>query len=121
MILNRDHRGRTATGKHTYRPLVEPEPSDFAPDSNYWHGRMIVAVGELVAQLGRRATNAWFKATFTADASPSHWAIAIQAEEKLHSLATQPEDPHTVNVETIRESARSLSEYQDTHPKPEFN
>lgn len=36
MIINQDHRGRTAGGRATWRPLIQYEPNDFPHDARIW-------------------------------------------------------------------------------------
>jgi hypothetical protein len=52
MILHTDHRGQTAGGRYTYRPLVEYEPNDFPPDSLFWKNTAEDAMDRLRELLG---------------------------------------------------------------------
>jgi len=36
MIVNTDSRGRTETGRYTWRPMIQMEADDYPPDSKYW-------------------------------------------------------------------------------------
>jgi hypothetical protein len=90
-IINPNHKGRNITGAYAYRPLLEPEPSDFAPDSNYWRRRGQGAVAELIGKLGVDAVEDWFDATWPEGADPTWWNIALRAEETLHELSIAKE------------------------------
>jgi hypothetical protein len=87
MIINTSHRGRTATGKYAYRPLLEPEPDDFPPDSIYWENQAWDAHDRLIDVLGVDAYLAWVEENIS---DGDTWrAIAEKEEGKLHDLSIQ--------------------------------
>ena len=59
MIINPDHRGRTAGGRTTYRALVTYEPDDYHPDSKYWQLRAHDVQVQLADLLGSSDYRAW--------------------------------------------------------------
>ena len=54
MILNPDHQGRTLGGRTAYRPLIEYQARDFAPDSRYWQANADATMNKLRDRLGER-------------------------------------------------------------------
>lgn len=59
MIVNATHSGRTIGGRYAYRPLVQMEPDDFPPDSNYWAGRARYELGGLHDVMGEEWYQEW--------------------------------------------------------------
>lgn len=59
MIVNTSCRGRTSGGRYAYRPIVELEPDDYPPDSNFWAGRARYELSILRESLGDERYQEW--------------------------------------------------------------
>jgi hypothetical protein len=91
MIIARNHSGRTATGKYAYRPLVQPGPDDFHPESVYWRMQMNGVLAELQETIPDEQMDMWFEETFPEGASCTCKDIALKARELLHELSIAKE------------------------------
>ena len=69
MRINPDHRGRTADGRATYRPLIQWDEDDYPPDSKYWQGLANQAAKQLAARMGYEPYCEWIDA----QEEPAHW------------------------------------------------
>jgi hypothetical protein len=67
MIHNDDSLGRTASGRYTHRPAVQPEPGDYPPDSRYWQRRFETARLDYERRFGRRTYRRWAERTWPGD------------------------------------------------------
>ena len=91
MIINSDHRGRTVTGRYTYRSLIQLEPADFLPDSIYWKIQAKGTVAKLIEEVGTDEATDWFDTVFPEGTNPSWKEIAEEADKKLHDLSIAKE------------------------------
>ena len=82
MIVNPDHHGRTTGGRYTFRPLIEYEPDDFPPDSQYWEKRARYHMSDLGNILGNAAYASFAESTWPGAAIEEYsWKeISIQVE-----------------------------------------
>jgi hypothetical protein len=89
MIINANHKGRNTTGDYAYRPLLEPEPDDFVPNSRYWELRMLDATERLMELMGTDSYLVWIDAELTDEDTAKD--VERKASEKIHDLSIAKE------------------------------
>ena len=90
MIINTDHRGRTARGKYTYQPLIQLEPNDFDPNCKWWEWATQNAIDELIELKDADWTEKWFDAFYPEGTEKTWREIAEAAQQKVHELSLSP-------------------------------
>lgn len=85
MRVNPDHRGHTVGGRYVWRPLLQPEPDDFPPDSKYW---LLAARKELSAlQELDKAWESWYNNTIPDYATCKD--IALTLRDRIKEINSQ--------------------------------
>ncbi len=86
MHTNVDRRGRTASGKTAYRPLIQMDEDNYPPDSTYWHSCAMGAARRLSKKMGYEEYSAWLDE----QGEPAHWrALYDLLHEKELSLSSE--------------------------------
>ena len=117
MIINRDHKGRTQSGKITYRPLIQFEPDDFPPDSLYWGKSACAAQKALADQVGAKKYNAWRKIVWPGDTIYEFtWRQLYKAFQAALTLATIHRERNIRLLAKAAISALAASESSPSHP-----
>lgn len=95
MQINPDHRGRTADGRATYRPLIQLSEDDYPPESKYWMNVAQQAAKRLAGRMGYEPYCAWIDA----QEEPAHWRglyeLVRAKEQELEGGVSQAQDSTT--------------------------
>jgi hypothetical protein len=87
MIVHPTRLGRAENGRFHRQTLIELEPSDFPPDSDYWHGTYLQAQNSLADLVGPSGWAAFAEMVWPGDNGTREWTYQQMAESVAAAVA----------------------------------